>query len=124
MINRAILIGRAGKDPEIRSTPSGTTVANITLATSKKVKGEESTQWHRLVFFDKLAEVVQQYVRKGSLLYVEGEIRYGEYTDKDGVKRSTTDISVFQMQMLGGKPEQREEPRQQSAPVDEGDIPF
>lgn len=130
-VNKATLIGRVGRDPDIRTTPSGMKVVNITLATSRKVKGEEQTQWHRVVMYDKLAEIAAQYVRKGSLLYVEGEIKYGKYTNKDGIEQHTTDINANQMQMLGGRTSAGEEPQrhpkeepQQSFPEDDSDIPF
>lgn len=129
-VNKAIILGRVGRDPDIRATPSGMKVINMNIATSRKVKGEEQTQWHRVVMYDKLAEIAAQYVRKGSLLYVEGEIKYGKYTNKDGVEQYTTDIVANQMQMVGGRPSSGEEPQrhpkeepQQSFP-DDSDIPF
>jgi single-strand DNA-binding protein len=109
-VNKVILVGNVGKEPEIRSTQSGDSICNLSLATTSKRKdkasGEsiEDTQWHRLVFFGKLAEIAGQYVTKGSSLYVEGTLKYGKYTDKTtGVERYTTDIMVSEMQMLGGK---------------------
>ena len=130
-INKVILIGRVGKDPDLRILQSGKSVVNVTLATSSKYKDRngdqaEDTQWHRLVAYDKLADIISQYVHKGSLIYVEGSLKYGKYTDKDGNEKSTTDIIINQMQMLGGKAEQREAPRQreESAAVPEEDIPF
>ena len=130
-INKVILIGRVGKDPDLRTLQSGKSVVNVTLATSSKYKDRngdqaEDTQWHRLVAYDKLADIISQYVHKGSLIYVEGSLKYGKYTDKDGNEKSTTDIIINQMQMLGGKAEQREAPRQQKEEslIGDDDIPF
>ena len=108
-VNKIILLGNIGKDPELRYLPSGMAIASVSLATSSKRKdkasGEyvEETQWHRLQFFDKLAEICGQYVHKGSQIYVEGRLRYGKYTDKDGIERNTCDVIVSEMQLLGGK---------------------
>lgn len=110
-VNKAILIGNVGGDPEVRHMPNGNAVANITLATSDSWKDkntgqqQERTEWHRVVFFGRLAEVVGEYVRKGSKLYIEGRLQTREW-EKDGVKRYTTEIVVDiggQMQMLDGK---------------------
>lgn len=112
-VNKAILIGNVGGDPEVRYMPNGNAVANITLATSDSWKDkntghqQDRTEWHRVVFFGRLAEVVGEYVRKGSKLYIEGRIQTREW-EKDGVKRYTTEIVVDiggQMQMLDGKQE-------------------
>ena len=103
-MNKAILIGNVGKEPEIRKTQSGISVANFSLATSKKVKGEEKTEWHRIVAWDKLAEIVEKYVHKGDKLMIEGEIETRDY-EKDGQKVYTTEIRAGNMEMLGGKPE-------------------
>jgi single-strand DNA-binding protein len=99
-VNKVILVGRVGRDPEMRQTAGGMEIANISLATSLRRKGEEETEWHRVIFFDKLAGVVGQYVRKGSLLYVEGRIKYGKFTAQDGTERQTTDIIVNELQLL------------------------
>lgn len=108
-VNKAIIVGNLGKDPEVRYLPSGDAVANITVATSSKYKNKagemvEETEWHRISFFGKLAEVVGQYLKKGSSVYVEGKIKTRKYTDKDGVEKYATDIVASEMQMLGGKP--------------------
>lgn len=106
-VNKVILVGNCGRDPEIRYLPSGQAVANISIATSSKRKdrnsGEmvEETQWHRVSFFDKLAEIVGEYVKKGQPLYVEGRLVYRKYTNKDGVEMTATDIVANEMQMLG-----------------------
>lgn len=121
-VNKVILIGNCGRDPEVRYMPNGKAACNISIATSSKRKdrdtGEtiEDTQWHRVQFFDKLAEIVGEYVKKGSSIYVEGRLRYGKYTDKDGVEHNTTDIIADQMQMLGGREgggQRQDAPRQQ-----------
>lgn len=106
-VNKVILVGNCGRDPEVRYLPSGQAVANISIATSSKRKdrtsGEmvEETQWHRVSFFDKLAEIVGEYVKKGQPLYVEGRLVYRKYTNKDGVEMTATDIIASEMQMLG-----------------------
>lgn len=107
-VNKVILVGNLGKDPEVRYLPSGDPVANITLATSSKYKGKtgemvEETEWHRVTFFGKLAEIVGQYLKKGRSVYVEGRIKTRKYTDKDGIEKYATDIIANEMQMLGGR---------------------
>jgi single-strand DNA-binding protein len=141
-VNKIILLGNVGKDPEMRYLASGMALCSTSLATSTRRKdkttGEmvEETQWHRLNFFDKLAEVAGQYVKKGGQIYVEGRLKYGEYTDKDGVKRQTTDVLVSEMQLLGGrdqggaKPSVPSRPKPATKPANSGfddmadDIPF
>ena len=107
-VNKVILVGNLGRDPEIRYLPSGDPVANITIATSSKYKGKdgnmvEETEWHRVTFFGKLAEIVGQYLKKGRSVYVEGRIKTRKYTDKDGVEKYATDIIANEMQMLGSR---------------------
>jgi single-strand DNA-binding protein len=107
-VNKVILVGNLGRDPEIRYLPSGEPVANITIATSSKYKNKsgemvEETEWHRVTFFGKLAEIVGQYLKKGRSVYVEGRIKTRKYTDKDGVEKYATDIIANEMQMLGGR---------------------
>lgn len=108
-VNKVILVGNCGRDPEIRYLPSGQAVANISVATSSrrkdKTSGEtvEETQWHRVTFFDRLAEIVGEYVKKGRPIYVEGRLSYRKYTDKDGIEKSATDIIATEMQLLGGR---------------------
>ena len=97
-INKVILIGRTGKDPEIKSTNSGKKVASFSLATSEKYKDQEQTTWHNLVLWEKLAEISEKYIKKGSLIYVEGKISNRSWDDKDGVKRYTTEIIVNSLQ--------------------------
>lgn len=107
-VNKVIIVGNLGRDPEIRYMPSGDAIANIAVATSYKSKdkntGEvkEYTEWHRISFFGRLAEVVGQYLTKGSSVYVEGRLQTRKYTDKDGVEKYATDIIAENMQMLGG----------------------
>ncbi len=107
-VNKVILVGNLGRDPEVRYLPSGEQVANITLATSYKYKSKtgemvEETEWHRITFFSRLAEIVGQYLRKGSSVYVEGRIKTRKYTDKDGIEKYATDIIASEMQMLGSR---------------------
>lgn len=159
-VNKVILVGHLGKDPETRYMPNGDAITNATLATSESWKdkqtGEkkEQTEWHRLVFYRKLAEIAGQYLRKGSLIYIEGSLKTRRWQDKDGRDRYTTEITVNEMTMLGGRgdagggqssgePQQRQQQQQlrpqgnsgvqqqrQSAPQSRGfddfedDIPF
>ena len=108
-VNKVILIGNCGRDPEVRYTPSGTAICNVSVATSSrrkdKTSGEsiEDTQWHRVTFYDRLAEIAGEYLKKGKPVYIEGRLKYGKYTDKDGIERNTVDIVAEQMQMLGGR---------------------
>lgn len=106
-LNKAMLIGRLGADPEIRYTASGTPVANFSLATNHSVKRgdqwEEQTEWHRVIAWDRLAEICNQYMNKGTQVYVEGRIQTREWQDKDGNRRWTTEIVARDIQMLGGR---------------------
>jgi single-strand DNA-binding protein len=108
-VNKVILIGNCGRDPEIRYLPSGQAVANISIATTSRRKdrtsGEtvEDTQWHRVTFYDRLAEIAGEYVKKGRPIYVEGRLKYGKYTDQAGVEKNTVDIIATEMQLLGGR---------------------
>ena len=107
-VNKAILIGNLGKDPEVRYLPSGEAIANITLATTDTWKDksgtkQERTEWHRVSFFGRQAEVVGEYLKKGSPIYVEGRIQTRKWQDKEGQDRYTTEIVADRMQMLGGK---------------------
>lgn len=108
-INKVILVGNLGADPETRYTPSGSAVTNIRLATSESWKDkqtgeqQERTEWHRVVFFNRLAEIAAEYLRKGSQVYVEGSIRTRKWQDQSGQDRYTTEIVGNEMQMLGGR---------------------
>ena len=138
-VNKVILIGNLGGDPEVKQISSGATVANATLATNeswtdKSGSKQERTEWHRLVFWNKLAEIVGQYLKKGSKIYCEGRLQTRQW-EKDGAKMYTTEINVSDMQMLdgrgddgfqGGQDYQGEQMPQQVTPgfVDDGDVPF
>ena len=108
-VNKVIIVGNLGKDPEVRSFPNGDRVANVTIATTDKWKDKQSnemreaTEWHRVVFNGRLAEIVEQYLRKGSQVYVEGSLRTRKWTDQNGVEKYTTEIRADQMQMLGSR---------------------
>lgn len=107
-INKVILIGNLGRDPEVRYMPSGDAIANISVATTdtwkdKSGEKQESTEWHRVVFFGKTAEICGQYLKKGSPIYVEGSLRTRKYQDKDGQDKYITEIRGDRMQMLGGR---------------------
>ena len=108
-VNKVILIGNCGRDPEMRYLPSGQAVANISIATSTrrkdKTSGEmiEDTQWHRVTFYDRLAEIAGEYVKKGRPVYVEGRLKYGKYTGQDGIEKNTVDIIATELQLLGGR---------------------
>ncbi|MBN2692009.1 MAG: single-stranded DNA-binding protein [Burkholderiaceae bacterium] len=108
-VNKVILVGNLGKDPEVRYAPSGAAICNITLATSRnwkdKASGEkrEETEWHRVVFYDKLAEIAGEYLKKGRPVYVEGRLKTRKWTDKDGADKYTTEIIAEEMQLLGGR---------------------
>lgn len=144
-INKVILVGNLGNDPDTKYTQSGMAVTRISLATTSVRKdrdgnNQERTEWHRVVFFGKLGEIAGEYLRKGSQVYVEGSLKYDKFTGQDGVEKYTTDIVANEMQMLGGRGEggeQRQQPqqqaRQQEAPTarqtmddfaDDSDIPF
>jgi single-strand DNA-binding protein len=143
-VNKVILVGNLGQDPEIKYMPSGQAVCNITIATSEswndKTSGEkvEKTEWHRVVFFRRLAEIAGEYLRKGSQVYIEGRLQTRKWQDQSGNDRYTTEIVANEMQMLGGKgggvasmPESKS-PASQPEPVAAGsssndfddDIPF
>lgn len=121
-INKCILIGNLGADPEVRYMPTGGAVANLTIATSEawtdKATGEkrEQTEWHRLVIYQRLAEVAGEYLRKGSKIYVEGRLRTRKWQDQQGVERYTTEIIVSELQMLDGKPADAPAQPQQNRP--------
>ena len=139
-VNRVTILGNLGNDPEVKHTNSGSAIANLTVATSEswndKATGEkkENTEWHRVVLFGKLAEVAGEYLRKGSQVYIEGQLRTRKWTDSAGVEKYTTEIVVGMngvMQMLGGKQDgkpqqQQSRPKQQqnNPPPHDSDIPF
>ncbi len=108
-VNKVILVGNLGRDPEIRYTPSGAAVCNVTIATSRQWKSKDSgerqeeTEWHRVVFYDRLAEIAGEYLKKGRPVYVEGRLKTRKWQDKDGVEKYTTEIIAMEMQLLGGR---------------------
>ena len=108
-VNKVIIVGNLGRDPETRSFPNGDQVANVTIATTDRYKDKTSgemkeiTEWHRVSFFGRLAEIAGQYLRKGSQVYVEGSLRTRKWTDKDGVEKYSTEIRADSMQMLGSR---------------------
>ncbi|HEY9540569.1 MAG TPA: single-stranded DNA-binding protein [Luteimonas sp.] len=133
-INKAILVGNLGNDPETKYTQGGMAITKISLATTSVRKdrdgnSQENTQWHRVTFFGKLGEIAGEYLRKGSQVYVEGEIRYDKYTGQDGVEKYFTEIVANEMQMLGGRGEgggggeRTSRPRQDSAPQRQAQSP-
>ena len=134
-INKVIIVGNLGNDPESKSLPSGSAVTNITVATSEtwkdKTTGEkkEKTEWHRVVFFNRLAEIAAEYLRKGSKVYIEGSLETRKWQDKDGQDRYTTEIKGKELQMLDsrseGKPAREPAKQQESEPYGfDQDIPF
>ena len=143
-VNKVILVGNLGRDPEIRYTPDGTAVANFSIATSREWNdrntGEKKkqTEWHRIVAFRRLAEICGEYLSKGSQIYIEGHLQTREWDDKEGNKRYTTEIVANQMQMLGSRssantagPSQYSSPTTPDVPgppashgIEDDDIPF
>lgn len=146
MLNQVQIIGRVGKDPEVRYLPSGEAVANFSVATTEKWRDKQSgemreeTEWHRISTFGRLAEIVGEYVKKGGLVYVSGKIKTRKYTDKDGSEKYATDIRANEMKMLSGReinqggehaprpsaPQQRPAPAASGSGFDDmdDDIPF
>ena len=108
-VNKVIVIGNLGRDPEVRYTPSGSAVCNVSVATTRQWKNKESgdkveeTEWHRVVFYDRLAEIAGEYLKKGRSVYVEGRLKTRKWQDKDGVEKFTTEIIAEEMKMLGGR---------------------
>jgi len=134
-INVCSLLGRVGRDPEVKHLDSGNAVANFTVATSETFKDkqgnkQETVEWHNVVAWGKTAEIVEKYVQKGDLIFVTGKIHYDSYQDKDGNKRSTTKIQAQQVVLLGNKRSNNEdvpaklEDQQSAEPETEGDLPF
>lgn len=127
-LNKAMLIGHLGRDPETRFLPNGSAVTNASLATTESWKDkqgqrEEKTEWHNLTFYGKVAEIAAQYLKKGAAVYVEGRIETRKWQDKEGKDRYTTSIIVNEMKMLGGKSEGKPAGRN-SADDDREEIPF
>lgn len=128
-VNKVILVGNLGKDVELRYTPGGDAVANLTVATSESWKdknsGEkkEQTEWHRCSCFGKLAEICGQYLKKGAQVYIEGSLRTRKWTDKEGQDRYTTEIRMDQMKMLGSKPDGHQNAPDQNGEYQPADKP-
>ena len=140
-INKVILVGNLGNDPDSRTTPSGLSVTNLSVATSRSWKDKQTgeqkdhTEWHRVAMFDRLAEIAAEYLRKGSQVYIEGRLQTRKWQDKDGNDRYSTEIVASEMQMLGGRaggsapatydapPAAAPAPKGGSEPFDD-DIPF
>jgi single-strand DNA-binding protein len=136
-VNKAILIGNLGRDPEVRYTPSGTAVANFSVATTdnwtnRDGEKESRTEWHRVVAWGRLGEICGEYLSKGSQVYIEGSIQTNEWEDQEGNKRKTTEIRAWRMQMLGSRAQAEPlsnesfDPEPKTAPMKptEDDIPF
>jgi len=132
-VNKAILVGNLGQDPEIKYTQSGMAVANFSMATQEKWEKDgnkqEKTEWHRIVAWGKLAEICSEYLKKGSPVYIEGRIQTRSWEDKEGIKKYTTEIVANSMQMLGSKPAREREEDKPGAgyepiSIPESDIPF
>ncbi|MDK2977702.1 MAG: single-strand DNA-binding protein [Bacteroidales bacterium] len=137
-VNKVILVGYVGKDPDVRHLDSGVSVANFSLATSETYRNKENqkvtnTEWHNIVVWRRLAEIVEKYVKKGDPLYIEGKIRTRSYDDKDGNKKYITEIFADNMQMLGSKQsntndsssdEKQPETDIETPPQEEDDLPF
>lgn len=138
-VNKVILVGHCGRDAEVRYMPSGQPVASVSLATTSRRKDKASgemiddTQWHRITFYERLAEIAGEYIKKGTPLYVEGRLKYGKYTDQAGIERNTVDIIATELQLLGKgdgqsapKPQAPQRPQSQQAAPEMGDddIPF
>lgn len=133
-INKVMLIGNLGSDPEVLTTANGTIIAKISIATSEQWKDKETgekkdkAEWHRVVFFNRLAEIASQYLKKGSKVYVEGSLRTNKWTDKSGNERYTTEIVAKEMQMLDSKKNSNNQTKQVNAeqPTEafDDDIPF
>jgi single-strand DNA-binding protein len=108
-VNKVIIVGNLGRDPEVRYTPNGSAVCNVSVATTRSWKNKESgdkseeTEWHRVVFYDRLAEIAGEYLKKGRSVYVEGRLKTRKWQDKDGVEKYTTEIVATDMQMLGSR---------------------
>ena len=128
-VNKVIIVGNLGRDPEMRTFPSGDQVANVTIATTDKWKdkqtGEmkEATEWHRVVFNGRLAEIAGQYLRKGSQVYVEGSLRTRKWADQSGVEKYSTEIRADSLQMLGGRQDAAPAPAARPAPQPQRQAP-
>jgi single-strand DNA-binding protein len=129
-VNKVILIGNLGRDPELRYMPNGSAVCNFSIATTRSWKSKESgerqeeTEWHRVVLFERLAEVAGEFLKKGRPVYIEGRLRTRKWTDKDGIEKFTTEIVGDQMQLLGSKPDDGSNAVPEGSAPDDDDIPY
>jgi single-strand DNA-binding protein len=134
-VNKAIILGNLGADPELRYTPTGQAVTSFSLATTEKYKdksgaAQSRTEWHNVVCWGRLAEIAKDYLKKGSPVYIEGRIQYRSYDDKDGIKRYRTEIVATGLQLLGSRPGGESKPAEApdtsepTMPVEEDDLPF
>jgi single-strand DNA-binding protein len=134
-VNKAILIGNLGADPELRYTPGGQAVASFRIATTERFKNrdgeqQERTEWHNIVCWGRLAEIANEYLKKGRPVFIEGRIQHRSYEDKDGITRYRTDIIAQNMQFLGSRgdteraPAQPQQEKQPEMPADDDDLPF
>jgi len=134
-VNKAIILGNLGADPELRYTPTGQAVTSLRIATTEKYKdksgaAQSRTDWHNVVCWGRLAEIAKDYLKKGSPVYVEGRIQYRSYDDKDGIKRYRTDIVASAMQLLGSRPsgeqghQEAQDVAEPAMPVEDDDLPF
>ena len=123
-ICKVTLIGNIGREPELRTTAGGKSVANFSVATSVRKAGEEQTLWHRVTCYDKLADIASQYAKKGRQVYIDGKLNYSTYTDKQGVERTVTEIIANELQLLGGRNEPAEEKPKAKPQAEDTEIPF
>ena len=125
MYAKGIIIGRTGQDVEVRTTMSGSMVGSVNVATTTKRNGQDTTTWYKVTFFGKLAEIAQQYAKKGTLVYLEGELSMNEWTGKDGVNHAQSEIRVSTLKLLGGKSGEQNRPADpwKQAARDAGFVP-
>jgi single-strand DNA-binding protein len=117
-VNKVILVGRVGQDPQTNQTKAGKAVTSFSLATSQKSQAGETTQWFKVICWDKLGEIAAQYVTKGAPLYIEGRVEMREYTDRQGNVKNSLEVTARDLVLLGSKP------RESASPMDQEDVPF
>lgn len=123
--NLVFLLGNAGRDPELKKTSSGMSATQLSLATTYRTKQSEQTEWHRVVLYDRLAEVAAKYIKKGDSVYISGRLHTREYTDKNGQKRYVTEIIASRLQLIGSrKSEENPQESRRRDDVEEADVPF
>lgn len=132
-VNKAIIVGRVGQDPDVRTTNGGKTIVNMSVATSERRNGEETTEWHRVTVIGSAAEFAAKYLKKGDLVYLEGKIQTRKWTDKAGIERYTTEVACFIVQSLSSQgstgnnrsgTRQRPQSQQMGSDFDDDQIPF